>query len=192
LRHHHSKKVPRKMASPALGAADWIRTGIAPFGAPPRGATICQSTPKRTSRNAAITRRWVTEKSRRLERGAQARPTIGGRVSDRGWKRTFDKPIQPRDGGELVTLQGAGNYIAKLPKAEHEAAEWQAARHALILVAENGGRQNRRNARVEPPPRSRVQFGPEATSLGKAEAQEGRTMTLRQSELTLIIPFNCR
>jgi hypothetical protein len=33
----------------------------------------------------------------------------------------------------------AGNYITKLPKAEHEAAEWQAAMEALILVATSGG-----------------------------------------------------
>jgi hypothetical protein len=39
----------------------------------------------------------------------------------------------------LVTLQDAGTYITKLPKAEHEAAEWQAALEALILVAELGG-----------------------------------------------------
>jgi hypothetical protein len=29
--------------------------------------------------------------------------------------------------------------ITKLPKAEHEAAEWQAAMEALILVATSGG-----------------------------------------------------
>ena len=33
----------------------------------------------------------------------------------------------------------AGAYITKLPKAEHDAPEWQAAMEALILVAENGG-----------------------------------------------------
>jgi hypothetical protein len=33
----------------------------------------------------------------------------------------------------------AGNYITKLPKAEHEAPEWQAAMEALILVATRGG-----------------------------------------------------
>jgi hypothetical protein len=32
-------------------------------------------------------------------------------------------------------LEDAGNYITPLPKAEHEAAEWQAAMEALILVA---------------------------------------------------------
>jgi hypothetical protein len=38
-----------------------------------------------------------------------------------------------------VTLQDAGNYITKLPKAEHTAPEWQAAMEALMLVATRGG-----------------------------------------------------
>jgi hypothetical protein len=38
-----------------------------------------------------------------------------------------------------VTLEDAGNYITKLPKTVHEAAEWQAAMEALILVATLGG-----------------------------------------------------
>jgi hypothetical protein len=37
-----------------------------------------------------------------------------------------------------VTLEDAGNYITKLPKAEHSAPEWQAAMQALILVARGG------------------------------------------------------
>ena len=32
-----------------------------------------------------------------------------------------------------------GTYITKPPKAEHEAAEWQAAMECLILVAEKNG-----------------------------------------------------
>jgi hypothetical protein len=40
---------------------------------------------------------------------------------------------------QLVTLEDAGRYITKLPKAEHQAAEWQAAMEALILVATSGG-----------------------------------------------------
>jgi hypothetical protein len=40
---------------------------------------------------------------------------------------------------QLVTLKDAGNYITKLPKAEHTAAEWQTAMEALILVATLGG-----------------------------------------------------
>jgi hypothetical protein len=39
----------------------------------------------------------------------------------------------------LVTLRDAALYINKLPKAEHDAAEWQAAMEALILVAEKNG-----------------------------------------------------
>ncbi len=42
----------------------------------------------------------------------------------------FDDPIPLPRGRQLVTLQDAGNYITKLPKAEHEAAEWQAAMEA--------------------------------------------------------------
>ena len=38
-----------------------------------------------------------------------------------------------------MTLQDAGNYITKLPKAEHWAPEWQGAMQALMLVATRGG-----------------------------------------------------
>jgi hypothetical protein len=60
-------------------------------------------------------------------------------MADRGWKRRFEEPIPLPRGRQLVTLEDAGNYITKLPKAEHEAAEWQAAMEALILVATSGG-----------------------------------------------------
>jgi hypothetical protein len=60
-------------------------------------------------------------------------------TAERGWKRSFDDPIPLPRGRQLVTLEDAGNYITKLPKAEHEAAEWQAAMEALILVATSGG-----------------------------------------------------
>jgi hypothetical protein len=39
----------------------------------------------------------------------------------------------------LGTLRDAALHITKLPKTEHEAAEWQAAMEALILVATQGG-----------------------------------------------------
>jgi hypothetical protein len=39
----------------------------------------------------------------------------------------------------LVTLCDAAQYITKLPKAEHDAKEWQAAMEALLLVAEHDG-----------------------------------------------------
>ena len=60
-------------------------------------------------------------------------------TADRGWKRPFDEPIPLPGGRKLVTLRDAGNFITKLPKTEHDAAEWQAAMEALILVATHGG-----------------------------------------------------
>jgi hypothetical protein len=47
--------------------------------------------------------------------------------ANRGWKRFFDDPIPLPRGRQLVTLQDAGTYITKLPKAEHDVHEWQAA-----------------------------------------------------------------
>jgi hypothetical protein len=61
------------------------------------------------------------------------------RMMAKGWKQTFDDPIPLPRGRQLVTLQDAGNYITKLPKAEHSAPEWQDAMEALILVATRGG-----------------------------------------------------
>jgi hypothetical protein len=57
----------------------------------------------------------------------------------KGWSREFDEPIDLPRGRQLVTLEDAGNYITKLPKAEHSAPEWQDAMEALILVATRGG-----------------------------------------------------
>ena len=56
-----------------------------------------------------------------------------------GWSRPFEDPIPLPKGKTLRTLEDAGKYITKLPKDEHEAAEWQAAMEALILVATLGG-----------------------------------------------------
>jgi hypothetical protein len=76
------------------------------------------------------------------------------------WSSSFDDPIPLPLGLQLVTLQDAGTYITKLPKAEHEAPEWQAAMEALILVATLGGPTMMArigiHASVEPWPRSRV------------------------------------
>jgi hypothetical protein len=55
------------------------------------------------------------------------------------WRRSFDDPIPLPRGRQLVTLEAAGNYITKLPKAEHETPEWQAAMQGLLLVATSGG-----------------------------------------------------
>jgi hypothetical protein len=55
------------------------------------------------------------------------------------WDQKFNEPIPLPKGKPLVTLRDAANYITKLPKAEHDAQEWQAAMKALLLVAERGG-----------------------------------------------------
>ena len=60
-------------------------------------------------------------------------------VSPKRQSRSIDEPIPLPRGRHLVTLEDAGRYITKLPKAEHEAKEWQAAMEALILVATRGG-----------------------------------------------------
>ena len=39
----------------------------------------------------------------------------------------------------MVTLRHAADYIMKLPKAEQDLEEWQAAVEALLLVVELGG-----------------------------------------------------
>ena len=60
------------------------------------------------------------------------------------WSREFEEPITipprgPRGKSrELVTLKDAGEYIAKLPKAEHTATEWQTAVEALLLAVRGG------------------------------------------------------
>jgi hypothetical protein len=51
-------------------------------------------------------------------------------MPDKGWPRAFDDPIPLARGRQLVTLKDAGNYITRLPKAEHAAAEWQVAMQA--------------------------------------------------------------
>jgi hypothetical protein len=62
-----------------------------------------------------------------------------GVISARGWKRPFEDPIPLPRGRQIVTLEDAGKYITKLPKAEHEAPEWQAAMEVLMLVARLNG-----------------------------------------------------
>jgi hypothetical protein len=60
-------------------------------------------------------------------------------MPDKGWSRTFDDPIPLPDGGALRTLRDAGNFIAGLPKREHDEPAWLAAIQALMLVVEHGG-----------------------------------------------------
>jgi hypothetical protein len=55
------------------------------------------------------------------------------------WDQPFFEPIPLPKGKPLATLRDAALYITKLPKAEHDAEEWQAAMQALILVSEHDG-----------------------------------------------------
>ena len=65
---------------------------------------------------------------------------VGEEFKDQGGMILEDTQIIPLPRGrQLVTLEDAGRYITKLPKAEHEATEWLAAMEALILVATSGG-----------------------------------------------------
>jgi len=43
------------------------------------------------------------------------------------WSRAFDEPIPLPRGRQLITLKDAANYVQKLPKAEQDLEEWQAA-----------------------------------------------------------------
>jgi hypothetical protein len=55
------------------------------------------------------------------------------------WDRKFTEPIPLPKGQPLVTLRDAALYITKLSRAKHDAAEWQAAMEALLLVVEQNG-----------------------------------------------------
>jgi hypothetical protein len=55
------------------------------------------------------------------------------------WDQRFYDPIELPGRKPLVTLRDAALYITKLPKAEHDADDWQAAMEALMLVAEQDG-----------------------------------------------------
>src|SRR5882762_350075 len=55
------------------------------------------------------------------------------------WSRRFDDPIPLPRGRQFVTLKDAANYIQKLPKAEQDLDERQAAVEALLLVVELNG-----------------------------------------------------
>jgi hypothetical protein len=60
-----------------------------------------------------------------------------GRAMSRD-QRFVDPIVLPRR-KPLVTLRDAALFITKLPNAEHDAEEWQAAMEALLLVAEHEG-----------------------------------------------------
>ena len=73
------------------------------------------------------------------------------------WFKRFYDPIILPDGRELLTLRDAAEYITALPKAEHDAADWQVAMEALLLVADRDGPEmlawiSVLNAKPAPPP----------------------------------------
>jgi hypothetical protein len=131
---------------PALGNAGAVPLPRSTMPAPTLtalGASFCQKGLRPTFRPGAI-KKLGPLRSIAASIGANACRRIGDHrnrppVAERGWKRPFDDPIPLPRGRKLVTLEDAGNYITTLPKAEHEAAEWQAAMEALILVATSGG-----------------------------------------------------
>jgi hypothetical protein len=53
------------------------------------------------------------------------------------WDQRFFDPIILPGRKPLVTLRDAAQYITKLPKAEHDAEEWQAAMQALFCWLQN-------------------------------------------------------
>src|SRR5258708_39690059 len=55
------------------------------------------------------------------------------------WDQEFFDPTILPGQKPLVTLRDAAQYITKLPKAEHDAEEWQAAMQALLLIVEYDG-----------------------------------------------------
>jgi hypothetical protein len=54
------------------------------------------------------------------------------------WSRRFDDPIPLPDGGQLVTLKHAADYIMELPDAEQNLEQWQTAIGCLIGAARPG------------------------------------------------------
>ena len=55
------------------------------------------------------------------------------------WSTPFEDPIPLPDGGQLLTLKDAGEYIQSLPTAVQETEPWQTATEALLLVINQNG-----------------------------------------------------
>jgi hypothetical protein len=84
---------------------------------------------------AAVARRCIDDRGARCRQGRSGRSV----KVNRGWKRPFDDPIVLPDGHGLVTLEDAGDYITRLPKADQQLNEWQTAIECMMLVVELGG-----------------------------------------------------
>jgi hypothetical protein len=57
----------------------------------------------------------------------------------KGWSTEFEDSIDLPRGRQLTTLREAADFIMKLPKAEQNLEQWQAAAEMLILAAEGRG-----------------------------------------------------
>jgi hypothetical protein len=69
----------------------------------------------------------------------QTRATRPGSVRRKPGPATSTNRFPFPAGRQLVTLKDTANYIQKLPKAEQDLEEWQAAVEALLLVVELNG-----------------------------------------------------
>lgn len=67
------------------------------------------------------------------------------------WDQAFVDPILLPDGRTLLTLRDAAEFITQLPKAEHDADEWQTAMDVLLLVAERDGPRGLGRVPINPP-----------------------------------------
>jgi hypothetical protein len=84
--------------------------------------------------------KWPRAKRRYCQKASRPSSTRKvGAISNRGWSREFDEPIDLPDGRQIVTVRDAATHITALARTEAELPEWQAAIEALILVADLGG-----------------------------------------------------
>jgi hypothetical protein len=91
-------------------------------------------------------------------------------------EQEFFEPIVLQGRTPLLTLRDAAHYITKLPKAEHDAEERQAAMQALSgcrTWRANDVRTDRRDAGSKPARRARVRYVAQRRALGDAEIKEG-------------------
>jgi hypothetical protein len=90
----------------------------------------------------------------------------------KGWSREFDDPIDLPDGRKLVTLEDAGNYITKLPKAGMAGGDGSSDDRRDAWRADDV-RQDRCHEGVKSASRPRVQSPTAKHALGKAETEAG-------------------
>jgi hypothetical protein len=57
-------------------------------------------------------------------------------MSNKGWHRAFDDPIELPDGSALRMLRDAGEFVTALPEKVQHRQEWQTAAEMLMLAAE--------------------------------------------------------